>query len=415
MPKRRGYILPELCENDNLEQGYHKSKHGKTYVYNMLKHREFDTNEVLTKLQQDFLQGTYKTSDYSVFKIYEPKERIIFRLPYAPDRIAHHAIMNVMEDFWTNKIPNTSYSCIKGRGVHGAYRYLKKCLNSSEYRYCLKGDIKKFFPSVNHRVLKRVVSKYIKDDEFLQILYEIIDSTDRYVEQTGNGVLGQNLPIGNYLSQYLANLIVAEIYKHLMKRFNGIKVIIYMDDLVILANNKKLLRKVKNYLQEILRKYKLELKANWQIFPVASQGISFVGFVFYPNRIMLRSRTVKKIFRLCYAYKNGRITKAKFKRSMASYYGWLKFTNSKYIAQQIYNLTGIWYSNWNGKVVKISTIYEENIRIYHIQKRSKYFLIEAVLHGKSIIVRSSNRKLLKNLLHLKKLYHCFNTKLQLSV
>ena len=200
-----------------------------------------------------------------------------------------------------------------------------------------------------------------------------------------------------------------------MKRFRGIKVIIYMDDFVILANNKKLLRKIKNYLQEILRKYKLELKANWQIFPVVSQGISFVGFVFYPKRTMLRSRTVKKIFRLCYAYKNGRITKAKFKRSMASYYGWLKFTNSKYLAQQIYNLTGIWYSNWNGKVVKISTIYEENIRIYHIQKRSKYFLIEAVLHGKSIIVRSYNRKLLKNLLHLKKLYHCFNTELQLSL
>ena len=100
---------------------------------------------------------------------------------------------------------------------------------------------------------------------------------------------------------------------------------------------------------------------------------------------------------------------------MASYYGWLKFTNSKYLAQQIYNLTGIWHSNWNGKVVKISTIYKKNIRIYHIQKRSKYFLIEAVLHGKSIIVRSSNRKLLKNLLNLKKLYHCFNTELQLSL
>lgn len=403
MPKRQSYIIPELCENDNIEQGYLKSKHGKTYVHNMLTNREFNPDEVLQQIQYDFLNGTYKTSAYSVFKIYEPKERIIYRLPYAPDRIAHHCIMNVMEDFWTDKIPNTSYSCIKGRGVSGAYRYLKKkLLNEEATKYCFKADIKKFFPNVNHKVLKRVVARYIKDYEFLTILNEIISSTDRFVETSGIGRFGYNLPIGNYLSQYFANLIIAQVFIKIRVEFPHIIIIIYMDDIVVLASTKEELYRFKDSLIDILKDFDLALKPNYQIFLVEDRGISFVGFVFFHHTIKLRKSIVTSIFRLCNKYKENKITKAQFKRSMASYYGWLKCADTKGLCRAIYELTGIWYSNFKGRKVKITDLKNKEIKVCHITKHKKYFVIEAIYNNSSIEVQSSNKKLLKTLLDKKK-------------
>lgn len=403
MPKRQGYIIPELCENDNIEQGYLKSKHGKTYVHNMLTNREFDPDKVLQQIQYDFLNGIYRTSAYSVFKIYEPKERTIYRLPYAPDRIAHHCIMNVMEDFWTDKIPNTSYSCIKGRGVSGAYRYLKKKLRNKEAtKYCFKADIRKFFPNVNHAVLKRVISRYIKDYEFLNILNEIVSSTDSFVKTSGVGKLGYNLPIGNYLSQYFANLIIAQVYIKIRVEFPHIIIIIYMDDIVVLASTKEELFGFKDALIEVLKEFDLELKPNYQIFLVEDRGISFVGFVFFHDTIKLRKSIVQSIFKLCNKYKDNKINKAQFKRSMASYYGWLKCADTKGLCRAIYELTGVWYSNFKGRKVKITDLKRKTIKVCHITKHKKYFVIEAVYNNSSIEVQSSNKKLLKTLLDKKK-------------
>lgn len=409
MPKRQGFFMEELCDYDNIVKGYKNSKHGKTYVYNMLKHKEFNPDEVLEKLQYDFLNGLYKTSDYTVFTIHEPKERIIFRLPYAPDRIAHHAIMNVLEEYWTKKISNTAYSCIKGRGVSGAYRYLKKCLkDKANTQYCLKCDIKKFFPSVNHAILKRIITKHIKDSEVLDILYEIIDSTDR----CDYCVKGYNLPIGNYLSQYLANLMVSSVVTELKKEFPKVKIISYMDDIVVLSSSKKTLHCCCKRLQEILAIYDLKLKSSYQVFPVEKRGISFVGFVFYHDKILLRKNIYRNIIKLCCRYRSNKITKAQFKRSMASYYGWLRCCMAKGICRIIYRLTGIYYSNWNGKRIKITTLYDESIKIYHIDKRKKYSLIQAMYHYHPIEVYTKNRKLIKHIFRTKRNTYLPNIKIK---
>lgn len=408
MPKRQGFFMEELCDRDNIVKGYKNSKHGKTYVYNMLKHKEFNPDEVIDKLQYDFINGLYKTSDYTVFKVYEPKERVIFRLPYAPDRIAHHAIMNVLEGYWTNKISNTSYSCIKNRGIYGAYKYLKKCLRDiKNTKYCLKCDIKKFFPSVNHRIMKQVVTRYIKDSEILDIIYEIIDSTDR----CSFCIKGCNLPIGNYLSQYLANLIVSLVIMTLRKEFPRVKIIVYMDDIIILAPNKGILHECNDRLIKILNEFCLTMKSNYQIFPVDSRGISFVGFRFYHNKILLRKNIYYKIIKLCYKYKNNKITKSQFKKSMAAYYGWLKCCKSKGICRVVYSITGIYYSNWKGPRVKISTLYDKSLRLYHIDKRNKYSLLQVVYNRRPIEIYTTNRKLIRNLLKIKRNYYSPNIKI----
>jgi len=162
-------------------------------------------------LSEDLENGTYKTSNYKTFSIYEPKERLIFKLPYYPDRIAHHAIMNILKPIWIKTFIHQTYSSIEGRGIHSLKNELFGVLQEhpKETIYCLKMDVHKFYPSINHDILKIRVRKKIKDSKVLALLDEIIDSTDSLTPRVG-------FPIGNYLSQYLANVYLSE-FDHIMK------------------------------------------------------------------------------------------------------------------------------------------------------------------------------------------------------
>lgn len=400
MPKRIGYILPELVEDSNLQQAYHKSRRGKTYVYSLIKNQGFNPDETLEKLKWDFINGTYKTSDYTTFKIYEPKERTVFRLPYNPDRIAHHAIMNVLEQFWVNKMLPTSFSCVKGRGVHGVVKYMKKILTKDPEgtKYCLKMDIKKFFPNIDHRVLKQIISKHIKDQDVLNILYEIIDSTNRYFYETKQyNMIGKSIPIGNYLSQFFANIVLAEYSRSIHRIFKNVYVIIYMDDIVILASNKATLHKIRKYSQDYLHKLKLEIKSNYQVFPVDDRGIDFVGYKFYHTHILLRKNLKLRITKTIRRYINSKITAKDFKNKIQAYYGWMKYCNSKNYLKKLYYRTGIHFSNWNGITRKITDIKNLNIRVYNVKKYAKWFRIECMINNIPSFVISTNKALLRKL------------------
>jgi retron-type reverse transcriptase len=139
----------------------------------------FDKNKdkLLLDLQRKLINGEYETSEYYVFKIYEPKEREIFKLPYYPDRIVHHAIMNIMEPIWASAFVKGTYSCIRKRGIHKALKDVKFALKDEiNTQYCLKLDIRKFYPSIDHDILKTIIRKKIKDKRLLSLLDEIIES-----------------------------------------------------------------------------------------------------------------------------------------------------------------------------------------------------------------------------------------------
>jgi retron-type reverse transcriptase len=139
----------------------------------------FDKNKdkLLLDLQRKLINGEYETSEYYVFKIYEPKEREIFKLPYYPDRIVHHAIMNIMEPIWVSAFVKGTYSCIRNRGIHKALKDVKFALKDEiNTQYCLKLDIRKFYHSIDHDILKTIIRKKIKDKRLLSLLDEIIES-----------------------------------------------------------------------------------------------------------------------------------------------------------------------------------------------------------------------------------------------
>ena len=262
--KRINNVYDKICDLDNIEEADNKARKCKRKQYGVIKHDK-NRAEDNFDLFLDLSLENYKTSKYSTFKVYEPKERLIFRLPYYPDRITHHAIMNIMEPIWMKVFTKDTYSCIKGRGIHTLARQLKHDLQNDKEgtKYCAKMDIKKFYPSIDHEILKMIIRKKIKDKKLLKLLDEIIDSAD-------------GVPIGNYLSQYFANLYLA-YFDHWIKEVLKVKHYYrYADDIVLLSDDKDQLRRwviaIRIYLKENL---KLELKSNYQIFPVEVRGNRF--------------------------------------------------------------------------------------------------------------------------------------------
>ena len=302
--KRAGNLFEQICSVENLQQAYKNAKKHKKNSYGArLFDKDIEMN--LLKLHKELSDQTYRTGKYFVFIKRTPKVREIHRLDFL-HRVVHHAVMNVLEPIWVNLFTSNTYSCIKGKGIHACLNDLKRDLKDFENtRFCLKLDIKKFYPSIDHDVLKEIIRKKIKCKKTLQLLDEIIDSAP-------------GVPIGNYLSQYFANLYLA-YFDHWIKEIKGVKYYYrYCDDIVILGSNKaqlhSLLYDVRNYLNNNL---KLEIKKNYQIFPVDARGIDFVGYVFRHTHILLR-KSIKKAM----------IKKLHNPKSRASYYGWCKHCNS---------------------------------------------------------------------------------------
>ena len=317
--KRFDNLFSKICSLENLILAEKKARKGKSKRYGV---RVFQQNywENLNKLREMLITGKYKTSKYTIFKIYEPKEREIFRLPYYPDRIVHHAIMNIMEPIWVNMFVKNTYSCIKNRGIHKLVNDLKYDLSRDQNFdtiYCLKIDIHKFYPSINNEILKKIIRHKIKDVRLLQLLDEIIDSAE-------------GVPIGNYLSQFFANLYLTE-FDHWIKEVLKVKYYYrYCDDIVILDGSKSVLHLWRSEIEcYLLNNLKLTLKPNYQIFPVDIRGIDFVGYVFRHRYTKLRKSIKKNMFRKVIAqskYIKDTITRH---NKIASYYGWLKYCNSK--------------------------------------------------------------------------------------
>lgn len=388
--ERINYLHEKVCDIRNIQLADNRARMHKVKRYGITKH-DRNRDKENRELQQSFSNLTYKTSKYSTFKIYEPKERIIFRLPYYPDRIAHHSIMNVMEEIWVNIFIKHTYSCIKSRGIHALAQDLKSDLQKypEQTIYCLKMDIKKFYPSLNHEILKEIVRYKIKDKYLLTLMDEIIDSAP-------------GVPIGNYLSQFFANLYLA-YFDHWIKEECHCKFYYrYADDIVILSDNKNFLHNIlcaiKMYLHQVL---KLELKPNYQIYPVENRGIDFVGYIFRHNYTLLRKSIKVNIKKMLHKYK-GKQDKSKLRRSLASYKGWLKYCNSRRFANIIEKRTQYRISNWKGVDVSINQLYNKKVHIVECIQYRRYFEIHCIYRGIPYTAKSMNIRLLFRIYSYKK-------------
>lgn len=331
--KRISGLYEKIISVGNLRLADEKARRGKTRSYGVRVHdRNREAN--IQALHEALLTKTFKTSPYDVFTVHEPKERIIYRLPYYPDRIVHHAIMNILEPIWVRTFTHNTYSCVKGRGIEGCARHVDKMIRKYKGKplYCLKIDIKKYYPSIRHDVMKRIVRRKIKDDDLLWLLDEIIDSAP-------------GIPIGNYLSQYLANLFFA-YFMHKVNEVWKMDSEEYADDFVFYNESKAELHRffhefVKPYIEQELE---LTVKGNYQIFPVAlnrydahGRGLDFVGYKFYRKQKLIR-KSIKQNFCRATAKLNKRkqpLDAKAYKQAVAPWLGWAKHSKSKHLLQTI--------------------------------------------------------------------------------
>ena len=311
-------MYAKIYDIDNLILADEKARKGKKLSHGVKVHdRNKEAN--ISKLQEQLKNKMYKTGQYDIFEmVCGSKKRIIYRLPYFPDRICHHAIMNIMEPIWVSIFTRDTYSCIKHRGVHGAVRIIKEDMKDIPgTRYCLKCDVKKYYPSIDHDILKVIIRKKIKDTDLLWLLDEIIDSAP-------------GVPIGNYLSQFFANLYLA-YFDHWMKKDIKIKYYYrYCDDIVILHNDKAVLHDIQKQISDYLeRKLKLTMKDNYQVFPVESRGLDFLGYVFFHTHTLLR-KSIKKRFAKKVS-RNGMKDIVGF----AAYKGWTDHCDARHLMKKL--------------------------------------------------------------------------------
>ena len=294
---------------DNIALAHKNARKGKSH-YAEVKKVNNNSNKYFTEIHNMLKDRTFKNSEYEMFiKMDGGKDREIFKLPYFPDRIIQHCIMNVLEQLWVKTLIKDTYSSLKNRGIHKGLRRIRKALIDKENtEYCLKIDIKKFYPSIDHDILKQIIRKKIKDKNVLWLLDEIINSVS-------------GIPIGNYLSQYFGNLYLSEL-DHWAKEQKRCKYYFrYCDDIVILHSDKKHLSNLRKEISEYLKtELNLKLKSNWQIFPTNVRGIDFMGYRFFHNYILVRKSIVKNFKR--------KMKKAKSIEAIASYNGWFLWANT---------------------------------------------------------------------------------------
>lgn len=327
--KRYGNLYEQICSMDNLIVAHHHASTGKGW-YQEVKTVNSNPQEYLDILQGMLENKTYETSDYDIFLRQDGvKVRMIYKLPYFPDRICQWAVMQVIEPYLIKNFIRDTYSAIPGRGIHLALERIKKALvtDPEGTKYCLKMDVKQFYPSINHKILKKKFRKLFKDKDLLWLIDEIIDSTP---EDSG-------IPIGNYLSQYCGNYYLSD-FDHWIKEttfvFNGKPVKIkyffrYMDDMIILSDSKEFLHYLRRLISEyLMTNLRLTLKNTWQVFPVKDRGIDYVGYRIFPEFVLLRKRTVKTmtraLLRIRAKIEDGEALTYHDYCSVNSYLGWMK-------------------------------------------------------------------------------------------
>lgn len=317
--------LADVASYGNLLIAHAHARRGKGY-YQSVKVFEENKTALLHELETSLLNGTFRTSPYHHKTITDSgKEREIAKLPYFPDRIVHWAIMLQLESAFIRAFSTHTHAAISGRGIHTALHQTRKFLleHPEETRYCLKIDVQKYFPHINHTVLKHQVRSLTQDKGLLALLDENIDSTD-----TG-------VPIGNYTSQYYANLYLSPLDRWLEQRnINYVRLHVrYMDDICIFGKSAAELHQLHRELEWFMsRNLYLTIKPNWQVFPTAVRGIDFVGYRIFPNRVMLRKSTFANMRRNLSAVRR-HLEEGKYsdsdRSSIASYSGWIMHCTPK--------------------------------------------------------------------------------------
>ncbi len=300
--KRHGNLWEQVVSFEALLHAAEQARKGKRFRPAVAAFH-FDQERALWKLHEELITKTYRPGAYRSFFIYEPKKRQISAAPYR-DRVVHHALTGVLEPIYEQSFIADSYACRRGRGTHAA---VARCQQfARRFRYVLKADIQKFFPSLDHEIVKELVARKVKDPDVLWLVGQIIDHSNPQ-EEIVNYFPGDDLftpyarhrgiPIGNQTSQFFANVYLDPL-DHFVKERLGIKGYVrYVDDFLVFSDDKGYLAGVREQIRDFLVDLRLRLHpAKSVIFPV-KDGIRFLGYRVFPTHRLLPKDNVRRFLR----------------------------------------------------------------------------------------------------------------------
>jgi retron-type reverse transcriptase len=326
--KRHGKLYPELTTFANLFAASRQARRGKRYRDNVLAF-EANLEAELLRLQAELQNKTYTPGAYRTFYIHEPKKRLISAAPYR-DRVVHHALCNVIQPIFERTFIRDSYANRSGFGTHRALRRFTGFARTS--RYVLQCDIQKYFPSIDHEILKTLLRRKIKCPDTLWLMDTLIDHSNPQEPVPfyfpGDDLFtptqrSRGLPVGNLTSQFFANVYLNGFDHFVKQQLQIDRYVRYVDDFALFSDDKAILEAARPALEDYLAGLRLK------IHPIKSQlfetriGASFLGFRILPDTIRVRTenlrRARRRLHRLQRAYARGGIELDTVFRSLRSW------------------------------------------------------------------------------------------------
>ena len=317
---------------------WRKARRGKRYQM-VTSQFEGNLDAELLRLHEELATETWQPGGYRSFTVHDPKRRKISAAPF-PDRVVHHALVNVIQPIYERTFIDDTYANRVGKGTHKA---LDRCTQyMRRFKYVLQCDIQQFFPAIDHAILKDVLRRKIADEAVLRLCGKIIDSgvgvlAEEYQMRyfAGDDLLSVNrprgLPIGNLTSQFWANVYLNpldQFVKHTLRCHGYVR---YVDDFLLFADDKKTLHEWRDAIIAFLAGYRLTIHENRAHPHPVAQRIPFLGFTVYPTHRRLKKirgiryrRHLKGLWR---AYKANKITREDGRASVMAWMGHIKHGN----------------------------------------------------------------------------------------
>lgn len=343
--KRYGNLWCQIIDWSNLLLASRKAQKGKRFRDNVLAFN-YNLEQELFKLQSELQSKTYQPGKYRSFRIYDPKPRLISAAPYR-DRVVHHALCNIIVPLMEKSFIHDTYANRVGYGTHRALQRFIKFTRSSQY--VLQCDIKKYFPSIDHEILKEQIRRKIKCPDTLWLIDRIIDSSnpqDPVLEYfPGDDLLvpvlrRHGLPIGNLTSQFFANWYLND-FDHFIKEKLGVKKYLrFVDDFALFGEDRQFLTQARIKIEQYLANLRLK------VHPIKSQlfetkyGANFVGFRVLPNTVRVRNdnlrRARKRLKQLQIDYGRGEVSFNELQQRFQSWSAHLEHGNTYRLREDIF-------------------------------------------------------------------------------
>jgi retron-type reverse transcriptase len=336
--KRVGNLWPDLNSFANLYRAYRLARRGKR-AQPQIERFEYRREEELARLADELEQGTYRPGGYRTFLLHDGKPRLISAAPFR-DRVVHHAFCNVVEPVFERRFIHDSYASRKGKGTHAAIRRYQEFARGKAY--VLKGDVRKFFPSVDHAILLERLARKIKDPRVLELTRVIVAHSNPQEPVPGYfpgddlftpSERRRGLPIGNQTSQFFGNVYLDALDHFVKEELRCGCYLRYVDDFVLLDDDPRKLAEWRDRIEQFLLTLRLWLHDKRRVISRTRDGLRLLGYRVWPGRIELMRDSVttfrRRMRRYQRAFAAGALTTDDLRQRVQAWLGHAQFADGE--------------------------------------------------------------------------------------